>query len=101
MQDIRRKIERGTENLTLAERDNFAAISKLLTQWHEEETELVERLQNRGRELEPLPEALSVLDKFEKIRERIGLKSLHRLTNSSYHLLQNGALRTQVFSAPI
>lgn len=82
LQDIRRKIERGTENLALAERDNFAAISKLLTQWREEEIQLVERLQNRGRELEPLPEALSVLAKFDKIRERIGQADRAKLAHA-------------------
>ena len=58
--ELRRKIERGTENLALAASDDFAAISKLLTQWRDDESKLAERHEQRGRELEPLPEALSI-----------------------------------------
>lgn len=65
--ELRRKIERGTENLALAESDNFVAISKLLTRWRSDEAELVERLEQRGRELEPLPEALRVLARYAEI----------------------------------
>jgi hypothetical protein len=65
--DLRRKIERGTENLALADHDDFAAISKLLTRWRKEEAALAERLEQRGRELEPLPEALRVLARFADV----------------------------------
>lgn len=69
--ELRRKIERGTENLALAGRDDFAAISKLLIRWREEETALVERLEQRGRELEPLPEALRVLARFVEVSKNL------------------------------
>jgi site-specific DNA recombinase len=65
--DLRRKIDRGTENLALADRDDFLAISKLLTRWREEEAELVEQIERRGRELEPLPDALRVLARLSEV----------------------------------
>jgi site-specific DNA recombinase len=65
--DLRKKIERGTENLALAASEDFAAISKLLTQWRDQESTLADRLDQRGRELEPLPEALSVLARIGDI----------------------------------
>ena len=65
--DLRRKIERGTENLALADSDDFTAISKLLIRWREEEAALAERLEHRGRELEPLPEALRVIARLAEV----------------------------------
>jgi DNA invertase Pin-like site-specific DNA recombinase len=66
--DLSRKIERATENLALAVTDDdFAAISKLLVRWRDEESALAERMEQRGRDLEPLPEALRVLARLSEI----------------------------------
>lgn len=65
--DLRRKIERGTENLPLAAAEDFAGISTLLMQWRDQESTMADRLEQRGRELEPLPEALSVLARISEI----------------------------------
>lgn len=69
--EVRRKIERGTENLALADKRDFAGIASLLTRWREEEATLVERIERRGKELEPLPEALRVIARFAEIRDRL------------------------------
>jgi len=65
--DLRKKIERGTENLALAAAEDFSAISRLLTQWRDRETQLSERIEQRNRDLEPLPEALSVIARINDI----------------------------------
>ncbi|XZE56097.1 recombinase family protein [Planctomycetaceae bacterium SH139] len=61
---VRQKIERGTENLALADRENFSAISKLLSQWRDEESALLTRIENRAIELAPLPEAIEVIERM-------------------------------------
>jgi BMFP domain-containing protein YqiC len=58
---LRQKIERGSENLALAEREDFAAISKLLNQWREEESAITERIENANKHLEPLPETIDMI----------------------------------------
>ena len=65
--ELRRKIERGTENLALADRDDFKAISTLLQGWRDEESALAERLAQRGKELEPL----SVLARFADVPKNL------------------------------
>ena len=80
--ELRRKIERGTENLALADHDDFAAISKLLTRWREEEAVLVERMEERGRELEPLPEALRVLARFADVPGNLAKADRAKLTHA-------------------
>jgi hypothetical protein len=43
--DLRAKIERGTENLALASREDLPGISRLLAGWREQETQVKEQLQ--------------------------------------------------------
>ena len=71
LREIRRKIERGTENLALAGKQDFAAISKLLTKWREEEAEIVGRIERRRGELEPLPEALKIIRQLGFVKGRL------------------------------
>ncbi|WP_315854358.1 recombinase family protein [Rubripirellula lacrimiformis] len=86
---VRQKIERGTENLALADRENFAAISKLLSTWRDEESALLARIENRAVELAPLPEAIDVIERlgeaFTKIKsaDRVKLAHAIRLTVES------------------
>jgi hypothetical protein len=68
---LRQKIERGSENLALAEREDFAAISKLLTRWREEEAILADRIENANRHLEPLPEAIDVIQRYGQLVDQL------------------------------
>ncbi|MEI8213760.1 MAG: recombinase family protein [Planctomycetota bacterium] len=68
---LRQKIERGSENLALAEREDFAAISKLLNQWREEEAAMIERIENANKHLEPLPEAIDVIQQYGALVDRL------------------------------
>ncbi|MFG0290644.1 MAG: hypothetical protein ACF8CQ_20890 [Rhodopirellula sp. JB044] len=86
---MRQKIERGTENLALADRENFSAISKLLSQWRDEESALLTRIENRAIELAPLPEAIDVIERmgenFANLKSagRVQLAHAIRLTVAS------------------
>ncbi|OHB82972.1 MAG: hypothetical protein A2V98_07470 [Planctomycetes bacterium RBG_16_64_12] len=71
LQELRRKIDRGTENLALADKRDFAAISNLLTAWREEEAEVAERIERRRAALEPLPEALEIIRQLGAIQKRL------------------------------
>ncbi len=71
LQEIRRKIDRGTENLALADKRDFAAISKLLANWRDEEAEIVARVERRRSELEPLPEALKIIRQLGYVKGRL------------------------------
>ena len=75
---VRQKIERGTENLALADRENFEAISHSLSRWRDEEAALIDRVQRRTTELEPLPEAIDVIERlgelFSKLKKADRLK---------------------------
>ena len=83
--DLRSKIERGTENLALADRDDFLAISKLLTRWREDEAALVEQIERRGRELEPLPDSLRVLARFTEVPGNLAKADRAKLANAIRH----------------
>lgn len=82
LQDLRRKIERGTENLALADKNEFKAISALLARWQAEETELAIRIERPCDDLEPLPEALKILKRLPEIRQNIK-RADHGLLNDA------------------
>lgn len=87
--EVRRKIARGTENFALADREDFAGISKLLEEWRAEETRLVEQIERRKDELKPLTEALRVIARFAEYRDqlqkadRVALANALRVTVAS------------------
>lgn len=80
--EVRRKIARGTENLALADREDFAGISKLLEEWRAEETRLVEQIERRKDELKPLPEALRVIARFAEYRDQLQMADRVALVNA-------------------
>ena len=57
--------------LSLAGKRDFAAISKLLTKWREEEAEIVERIDRWRDALEPLPEALEIIRQFGFVKGKL------------------------------
>jgi site-specific DNA recombinase len=87
--DLRKKIERGTENLALAASEDFAAISRLLTQWRQQESEIAERIEQRNRELAPLPEALSVLERLSAIPANLGKADREKLAHAIRQTVQS------------
>jgi site-specific DNA recombinase len=70
--ELRRKIERGTRNLALAEGDNFAAIAKLLDDWRDQERKLVARMRSgTDQEIALSPRVLDALGNLAKMRNRL------------------------------
>jgi hypothetical protein len=92
LQEIRRKIGRGTENLALADKQDFAAIARLIAKWREEEAELVACIERRRGELEPLPEALKIIRQLGYVKgrlqdaDRVKLQYALRQTIASIHI---------------
>lgn len=70
--EIRRKIDRGTQNLALAEGDNFAAIAKLLDGWRDQERKLVAKLRSGPAEQARLsPRVLEALANLAAMRDNL------------------------------
>ncbi|MBA3315282.1 MAG: recombinase family protein [Planctomycetaceae bacterium] len=72
LRELRHKIERGTQNLALAESDDdFAAVSKLLAAWREDEQLLLKRLM-RGTSRRPAPaELVEAIEGMAAAREHL------------------------------
>jgi DNA invertase Pin-like site-specific DNA recombinase len=68
---IRAKIERGTENLALAEPADVPGISRLLGQWREDEAKILEQLQEAHGERAPSPEVLEIMTRLDGLLDRI------------------------------
>ncbi|QDU76891.1 hypothetical protein Pan97_39480 [Bremerella volcania] len=67
--DLWAKIERGTENLALADPLDVPGISKLLATWRKQESELKEKLHQVQGEQAPTPEALEVIARLDELLE--------------------------------
>lgn len=80
----------------MADRENFEAISNLLSRWRDEEAALIDRVQRRTTELEPLPEAIDVIERlgelFSKLKkaDRLKLADAVRRTGVNFNRHANG-----------
>lgn len=92
--DLRKKIERATENLALASAEDFAAIARLLAGWRDEEAELAGKIEGRVDELEPLPEALRVLNRFAEIPNNMAKADRTKLGNAIRQTIRSIEIRT-------
>jgi DNA invertase Pin-like site-specific DNA recombinase len=63
--EVRAKIERGTENLALADAADIPGITRLLAGWREQEAALKLKLQREQGEQAASPEALVILDRLD------------------------------------
>jgi hypothetical protein len=69
--EVRAKIERGTENLALASREDVPGVSRLLGQWREEEARLREKLSQANGSGMPSPEAIEIMAKLDQLLKRL------------------------------
>ncbi len=67
--NVRAKIERGTENLALADPADVPGITKLLSKWRKEESQLKEKLCVIQGEQAPSPEAVEVIGRLDELLE--------------------------------
>lgn len=93
---LRQKIERGSENLALAEREDFAAISKLLTRWREEEAILADRIENAYKHLEPLPEAIDVIQRYGQLVDQLHYADRVKLAHAISLTVSSITIRTRI-----
>ena len=72
--ELRRKIERGTENLALTDDpQDFATVSNLLAKWREEERKLQKRLAKLRQPKRDRSELAEVLGSLAKLRDKLHL----------------------------
>ena len=96
---VRQKIERGTENLALADRENFTAISKLLSAWRDEELALLTRIENRAIELAPL--SLAKLRLRRDSASFLMADSVDRLKMRESKVVRLGVMPRKILTQPI
>jgi DNA invertase Pin-like site-specific DNA recombinase len=78
---IRQKIEKGVENLALAEGANFNDISALLAKWREQEAKLAERVRVAGlRKKASTITPFSSSEELKRLRENLHLADKRKLT---------------------
>ncbi|MEW4451299.1 recombinase family protein [Bremerella sp. JC817] len=92
---IRAKIERGTENLALADPANIPGITKLLSQWREEEQSLKEKLARVGGVHNPSPETLQVLENLDQLLNNIEAADREKLSSALRSTIKRITLRRE------
>jgi DNA invertase Pin-like site-specific DNA recombinase len=68
---VRARIERGTENLALANPEDVPGISRLLARWRDEEARLKEKLQQARGEGGPTPESLAIMARIDQLLDHL------------------------------
>ncbi len=79
IRELRRKIERGTENLALADADDFHSISRLLATWKKQEAELLGRIERKQRAVRPTVEAMEAVEDLGLTLTRLDLADRTKL----------------------
>lgn len=88
LREIRRKIERATENLALADQADFAGIARLLDKWRMEEAALVARIGEQTSR-RPAPAALlAAIDGLAQVRADLHLVAAGRLAGMFAQLIE-------------
>lgn len=92
---VRAKIERGTENLALASREDIPGITRLLATWREQETELKEQLQRARGNHAPSPEALEVIGRLDDLLSRLTEADREKLSFAIRQTVKRVTLRRE------
>ena len=93
--DLRVKIERGTENLALANREDVPGVSRLLGQWRDEETRLKEKLEQANGCGTPSPEAIQIMAKIDQFLKRLSEVDRERLAFALRQTVKRITLRRE------
>jgi DNA invertase Pin-like site-specific DNA recombinase len=91
--DVRAKIERGTENLALAAREDVPGVSRLLGQWRDEEARLKDRLRTARGEGAPSPEALEIMSRLDDLLEQLSEADREKLAFAVRQTVKRVTLR--------
>jgi hypothetical protein len=93
--DLRSRIERGTENLALACREDIPGISKLLANWRDQKTQLKDRLRQARGDNAPSPEALAVIGHLDELLERLSEADREKLAFAIRQTVKRITLRRE------
>lgn len=77
--EVQTKIERATENLALADSDDFKSISSVLAKWREDERELQKRIKASRKDVQPNSDILKAIANLGKVRQHLHLASADTL----------------------
>jgi len=95
LQALRAKIERGTENLALANPEDIPGISKLLAGWREQEANIKDKLRQARGEGAPSPEALEVIGRLDELLERLSEADREKLSFAVRQTVKRITLRRE------
>lgn len=95
LEALRAKIERGTENLALANPEDIPGISKLLAGWREQEANIKEKLRQARGEDAPSPEALEVIGRLDELLERLSEADREKLSFAIRQTVKRITLRRE------
>lgn len=93
--DVQGKIERATENLALASREDIPGITRLLAGWREREAELKEQLRRANGEHAPSPEALEVMGRLDELLARLSEANREKLAFAIRQTVKRITLRRE------
>jgi hypothetical protein len=95
LQAVRAKIERGTENLALANPDDVPGISKLLAAWRDEETTILAQLRQAQGDPAPSPDAMEIIGHLEELLERLSEADREKLSFAIRQTIKRITLRRE------
>jgi len=95
LEAVRAKIERGTENLALANPEDIPGISKLLAGWREQEANIKDKLRQARGEGAPSPEALEVIGRLDELLERLSEADREKLSFAIRQTVKRITLRRE------
>jgi DNA invertase Pin-like site-specific DNA recombinase len=93
LDEVRAKIDRGTENLALASPADVPGISRLLAGWREDEAKLKESLNAARGGGAPTPEAMQVMSRFDQILDHLGEADRDKFSFAIRHAVKRITLR--------
>ncbi|MFO0134122.1 MAG: hypothetical protein ACK56U_11050 [Planctomyces sp.] len=93
--EIRAKIERATENLALADRDDIPGITRLLAGWRDRESELKEQLRRAHGQRAPTAEALAIINRLDDLLIHLGEGDREKLQQAIRQTVKRITLRRE------
>jgi hypothetical protein len=93
--DIRAKIERGVENLALANREDVPDICRLLGQWRDEEGRLKEKIEQATGCGAPSPETMQIMARLDQLLKRLSEANREKLAFALKQTVKRITLRRE------
>jgi len=93
--DVRMRIERATENLALANREDIPGISQLLAKWRERESSLRKQLRQANGDHSASPEAIAIMGRLNELMERLTEADREKLAFAIRQTVKRITLRRQ------